>query len=367
MTPTNDMSERQSPEIAFSGAGGGLAGLSLRTGLLNLSTLFFYRFWARTQARRAIWSRISIDGDPLEYSGRVTELLFGALFIALVILVPLSLASFSVEVIRALWDVPFLILWGPFLYLVLRVLVGAALFRARRYRLRRTLWRGLRFDQDGNAWPYGLKTLGYFVLSVITLGWTIPLKRKALTKHVWRRTRLGDAAFSFEPAGEPVYHLFAVGWLSMVAFAVIGVPLVSGLIVGATAAADPESLEFLAWLAIAATALAYGSVILFAQWMFSFYEAAILRWTAKSLRLGEARFRLDLTGSRLAMLRASNVLLVAFTLGMAQPIAQARKARLIAQQLHVEGAFDAAAITAGPETRRDGGEGLADAFDLGAI
>ncbi len=367
MTPTNDLAERPSPVIAFRGAGAGLAGLSLRTGLLNLSTLFFYRFWARTQARRAIWSRISIDGDPLEYSGRVAELLFGALFIALVILIPLSLLSFSVEVIRALWDLPFLILWGPFIYLILRVLVGAALFRARRYRLRRTLWRGLRFDQDGNAWPYGFKTLGYFVLSVISLGWTIPLKRKALTKHVWRRTRLGDAAFTFEPAEEPIYRLFAVGWLSTVGFAVVGVPTLMAISSMALVFSQGSGITVLQWLPFIIAPVIYGAVILFAQWMFSYYEAAVLRWIAKSLRLGEARFRLDLTGGQLAGLRTSNFLLVVFTLGMAQPVAQARRARLITQNLHVEGNFEPASVTAGPETRSDGGEGLADAFDLGAI
>ncbi len=55
--------------------------------VLNLVTLGFYRFWAKTRVRRYLWSRISLYGDRLEYTGLGKELFIGFL-IAMAILVP---------------------------------------------------------------------------------------------------------------------------------------------------------------------------------------------------------------------------------------------------------------------------------------
>lgn len=42
-----------------------LIGLLSRNQLLNLLTFRLYRFWARTNLRRALWSAVAIDGEPL--------------------------------------------------------------------------------------------------------------------------------------------------------------------------------------------------------------------------------------------------------------------------------------------------------------
>ncbi len=364
--------------IAYAGGDGALAPLAVRNGVLNLSTLFLYRFWARTDVRDAIWSRITFDGDPLEYAGRPRELFFGALFIAFVILAPLALASFTVEVIRALWNQPLLFLWTPFIYLLARGLVGAAVFRARRYRMRRTLWRGLRFGQTGSAWPFALKSLGLFMLGVLSLGWTIPYRRKVLARHVWRRTTVGDKDFEFEDDGEGVYTLFALGWVLTVVGSIV-IPFIASTITlavvafvsqSATDASGtpiPDAGDMTSVLIILPVLLSYGLILLFAQFAFSFYEAAMLRWIAAGVRLGGMRFTLSLDGWRFAMMRLSNALLMVFTLGLAQPIAQARRIRAIIGNLSATWPVDPAQLRAAPAHGRDGGEGLADAFDMGAI
>jgi Bacterial protein of unknown function (DUF898) len=40
-----------------------------------LITLGIYRFWATTRVRRWFWSKVTIDGERLEYSGTGFELL----------------------------------------------------------------------------------------------------------------------------------------------------------------------------------------------------------------------------------------------------------------------------------------------------
>ena len=71
----------------------GLVGLSIVNFLLNLVTLGFYRFWAKTRVRRHIWSSVHVNGEPLEYTGTGKELFIGFLVIMLVLFLPLALIS----------------------------------------------------------------------------------------------------------------------------------------------------------------------------------------------------------------------------------------------------------------------------------
>ena len=48
----------------------GLGRLAIVNFLLNLVTLTIYRFWAKTNVRKHIWSCVHINGQPLEYTGR---------------------------------------------------------------------------------------------------------------------------------------------------------------------------------------------------------------------------------------------------------------------------------------------------------
>ena len=110
---------------------------------LEFVTFGFYRFWLVTDIRRHLWSNTAIDGDAAEYTGRAAELLIGFL-IALAILVPIYLAYFliSVEVehLQGFASTP--------LFAAFYVFGQFAIYRARRYRLTRTVWRGVRFWMD---------------------------------------------------------------------------------------------------------------------------------------------------------------------------------------------------------------------------
>src|ERR1700688_1168320 len=131
---------------AFAGERGEFRRLVTRGALLELVTVGFYRFWLATDIRRHLWSHTSVDGDGFEYTGRAKELLIGFLF-ALAILVPVYLAYFLVgleaERLKAFASFPliaFFYVFGQF-----------AIYRARRYRLTRTAWRGVRFWMTGSG------------------------------------------------------------------------------------------------------------------------------------------------------------------------------------------------------------------------
>src|SRR6202047_5037306 len=132
--------------MSFSGDRGEFRALVTRGTWLELITLGFYRFWLATDIRRHLWSNTHIDGDAAEYTGRGKELLIGFLF-ALAIIVPVYLAYFiaglEAERFKAFASFPllaFFYLFGQF-----------AIYRARRYRLTRTVWRGVRFWMSGSG------------------------------------------------------------------------------------------------------------------------------------------------------------------------------------------------------------------------
>lgn len=190
--------------VLFSGERGEFRRLVMRGACLEFITVGFYRFWLATDIRRHLWSNTDIDGDAAEYTGRARELLIGFLF-ALAILVPVYLAYFlaglEAERYKAFASFPLLIffyLFGQF-----------AIYRARRYRLTRTVWRGVRFWMSGSGWAYAARSALWGLLAILTLGLLLPWREAALERYKMRHSYYGDLQGSFEGRG---WEFFKRGW-----------------------------------------------------------------------------------------------------------------------------------------------------------
>jgi uncharacterized membrane protein YjgN (DUF898 family) len=209
--------------MEFSGSKGLFAKMVIRGGLLELLTLGFYRFWLTTDMRRHLWSHTSVGGAPAEYTGRARELLIGFL-IAMAILVPLYLAFFvltmEAERLQAFASIPI----GFLIY----VLVQYAIYRARRYRVTRTVWRGLRFSMGGSGWSYAWRAVLWTLFTIITLGIAWPWRAAALERFKMRHTAYGSLHGEFTGTGWQLFKrvwffalLLPIGYVTM-----IGLPLV---------------------------------------------------------------------------------------------------------------------------------------------
>ena len=175
----------------FAGRRRPLFRLALRMTLLTVLTLGIYRFWMKTRLRRYYWSSVRPGGHPLEYVGEPLEKLLGFL-IAVVVLafyigvVNLILMFFSFAVLHgnvtayALSFVGILPIWFY------------ATYRARRYVLARTRWRGLRFALDPGAWGYAGRALLHWAITILTLGLLWPRMTFLLEKYRTDRTWLGS-------------------------------------------------------------------------------------------------------------------------------------------------------------------------------
>ena len=243
--------------------------LVIRGAFLELVTVGFYRFWLATDMRRHLWSHTSVEGDAPEYIGTARELLIGFLF-ALAILVPLYLVYFLIGVeaerLKAFASVPV----GLFYYLFLQF----AIYRARRYRLTRTVWRGVRFSMGGSglnyAWRVGLWTL----LVVISLGLALPWRQAALERFKMRHTAYGSLRGSFVGTGG---GLFRRGWwlwlLVLISAALLVVPVLNILVMFLLPVAAP--------------------------FIYGCYKAIEWQWWVSGLRLGDVHFESDLNSDEL--------------------------------------------------------------------
>jgi len=191
-------------QVLFTGKRDNFRKLVTRGAALEVITAGFYRFWLATDMRRHVWSHTEVDGDSFEYTGRARELFIGFL-IAMAILVPLYLIYFVigiyVEQARAFASFPlflFFYMFGQF-----------AIYRARRYRLTRTIWRGVRFWMDGSGWSYAWRATLWGALVALTLGLAWPWREAALERYKMRHTYYGDLQGNFIGTG---WEFFKRGW-----------------------------------------------------------------------------------------------------------------------------------------------------------
>ncbi|RTE90959.1 DUF898 family protein [Bradyrhizobium sp. LVM 105] len=182
--------------VEFSGNRSEFRKMVTKGAMLELVTFGFYRFWLVTDIRRHLWAHTAIDGDAAEYTGRAKELLVGFLF-ALAILVPIYLAYFLIGIEFERWQgfasTPLFIgfyAFGQF-----------AIFRARRYRLTRTVWRGVRFWMDGSGWAYSFRAMAWGLLVLLTLGLALPWRAAALERYKMQHSHYGDLTGDFEGDG----------------------------------------------------------------------------------------------------------------------------------------------------------------------
>ena len=195
--------------------------LALKTGVFTVLTLGIYRFWMKTRLRRWFWSATRPGGTPLEYVGDPFEKLLGFL-IAVVILafyigvvnLLLMFASFS------LFQQNFTAYLVSFLGVI--PLWFYATYRARRYVLARTRWRGVRFGLAPGAWGYTWRAIVHWTITILSAGILWPRMTFWLEKYRTDRTWYGDARLEQGGRWTMLYTATKPMWIA-VAFAACAV------------------------------------------------------------------------------------------------------------------------------------------------
>lgn len=267
----------------FHGTAGSMLPIVLKGLFLTIVTLGIYRFWYVTDVRRFLWNNTEVDSDLLEYTGRGVELFIGFL-IALAVVIPLYGVLF---LIASLTGPVGAALVSSIQGFAILFLAQYALFRARRYRLTRTIWRGVRFQQTGSGWSYALKSFGWGLLTVVTLGLAYPFMRASLERYKMTNTWYGDQQGGFSATGGRLFKRGVALWL--IAILVIAAPIAIAAVSGAMSdVEDPGAdISFIHFVPVLGIPLIFLFVPL--------YLAIEFRWWAEGCSVGPARAQCDLT------------------------------------------------------------------------
>lgn len=282
---------RAANRVSFVGVEGAFWRLLTRGAALLLVTLGIYRFWLQTDVRRFLWNNTEIAGDNLEYIGTARELLLGFL-IAIAFLVPLY-AIFYLGAFAAGWIGQLASVLALF---VLAVLGQFAVYRARRYRLSRTVYRGIRFHQAGSAWRYAICAVFWWGMIGMTLGLAYPWAQASLERFKIRNTWYGDLRGEFTGSGTRLFFRGFLMWLVVVGPLAIGMMVAIGgvdwnalsevLSRGGREAINRAEAAGAAWAAGFAVISITWSVIAIAA-IYPAFQAMVLRWWISGLRFGE--------------------------------------------------------------------------------
>jgi len=268
----------------FTGDDADFSRLVTKGALLELVTAGFYRFWLATRVRRYLWGATILDGDPLEYLGTGRELLYGFLF-ALAILAPVYIAylliGLAAESYKAFASLPlalFFVAFGQF-----------AFYRARRYRLHRTVWRGLRFGMGGSGWAYSWRATLWGAAFIASIGLALPWAEAALERYKMRHTFYGELQGSFVGRGWDLFKrgwwIWLIGFAAIIGFSVLVVTLAK------TFGGPGHKPDLRAVGLIELAMLGMGLVAVF---FYGAYKAIQWRWWLEGVRLGEVRASSDL-------------------------------------------------------------------------
>lgn len=344
--------------FAHHGRTGAMIRLSLVNLLLNMVTFSIWRFWGKTRVRRSLWAGTTAWGDPAEYTGTGGELFLGFIVVVVAVFMPIVIAMGAAQAAVAAGQA-----WASILVLLLQLLIlvlaMAGIYRARRYQLSRTVWRGIRGGQTGSAIRYGLSFLGVTIVSVLTLGWASPWAEMTLTRYRMENTTFGDCRFTCDAKAKRLYKRFAVLWLAgLVFFAGIGGTI--ALLVQTKGAPDEEQLVM---MVLAGYALAIPWGLLTLGLPMAWYRAGFLRELAAHTRFDGIGFSLEATTGSLIRLALGNWFISLLSLGILRPWAALRTFRYACNTLRIEQEPDWERVHQGALAASRTGEGLAAVFD----
>ena len=289
--------------------------------MLTIVTLGIYSFWAKTKVRRFHYSHTDLGGERFAYHGTGGELFSGylkAMLVVGVLAIVLALVTALAGGTPATPSLPEVAAIVVF-YLVIFLLITAAINGARRYRLSRSSWRGIRFSFHGEAGNFVALMVKGTLLSIVTLGFYIPFFQNQRRAFFVNNSRFGSEQFTYRAEAGELFGAYVKAVL-------LTIPTLA-----------------LCWI-----------------WYSAFKARFFWRHTAVST----ARFRSSVSGGELFALSITNVFLVLFTLGLGAPWAITRTHAFWCDKLSLHGDIDFAAIQQRADSADSTAEGMADAFDV---
>lgn len=341
----------------FSGTWREFLPIALTNFLLIIVTLGIYRFWAKARERRYLWSRTRFIDDSFEWTGTGLEMFIGALIVFAIFLPVILFFQFGLQAMLLRGETLAAGLLAAALYLGIFYLIGVGTFRALRYRLSRTFWHGIRGGSADGGWHFGWQWMWKSFVGALVLGLLIPWSKTSLWNDRWNLLSFGEHRFE---AGATPDGLWA-RWLLIYLTPVVGLLMMGIFGLGG------------AWFSNGGEGAIIGAVIagllfylLFLVLSVSFY-AAFYRHVASATSIAGLEFEFTARTMDWLKLILGNIALVVLTLGFGLMLVGYRNWAFVIRHMEASGEVDLDRLLQSKAYAPGEAEGLADAFDIGAI
>lgn len=316
--------------------------------LLTILTLGIYSAWAKVRRQRYLYGSTSLEGSAFEYHGEPLQILKGRL---------IAVAVFGAYAFATQF-------WPKTIFVLLPVLIllmPLVVVFSRRFQMRMTSWRGIRFGFHGEYAGAFMAYVVWGIVAVVTLYLLLPLWLYKRVGFLVGNTSLGTERFAFT-AWRGRFFGFYYATLGMMVAAFLALILLGGVF-GAVAG-SPDGPPSAAAMVGMGTALMAG-VIAVALVVGAFWERSFTNAAYDGIGLGPHRLTCRIRMGHLLWLYVTNVVGVLLTLGLFYPWALIRRLRYQFECMGVEGSgsLDEFAAAAAPQASATG-EAIGESFDL---
>lgn len=328
-TPAMTTQEVKTPSyrtstVEFSGKGGEFFGIWIVNILLTIVTLGIYSAWAKVRTQQYFFGHTKVDGHAFRYLATPIQILKGrllafaviAVFSLLTQLIPVFALVFA---FAAIFVMPWLLVQGI------------------KFNLRMTAYRNVRFGFHGTYGGAFLNFIVFPILAVFTFYLLMPYVLKRMDKFVYENVSFGGRKMQVNTSGGTYYEAaFKAFFATLGAFIVFAIVLAifAGITGLAIPSGDVSALGGVMAIVFGAVyILGYVLVIALSQ---AIYRGIIRNHVFASAELeGLAKFKSSVDVFDYCILLASNYLMIAFSLGLAYPVAKVRHAAYLASLTEV--------------------------------
>jgi uncharacterized membrane protein YjgN (DUF898 family) len=370
------LSDDKALAFEFTGSGSEYFRIWVVNLLLTILTLGIYSAWAKVRRLRYFYRNTRLDGAIFDYHGNPKAILKGRV-LAIALVAAYKIAS-DISIVATIAVVLILVGITPWL-----------LARSFRFKLYNSSYRGLRFHFEGTVgqayrtlilFPMALTLCGVFVwsvvvsygrhpgigmvfvilLPVIALAITVPLAHYLLKRYQHDNACFGQAPFFFDARARDFFKVYgrAVGLVFLGGvLAQVFVKLTGFLF-------TQLSHTMFGWL----FTLLYGLLGTYVSYLLvrPFIESRIQNLVWNATELGMHRFESHVSARRLLWIHASNLFLIALTLGLYKPFATIRLLKYRIESMAITSPGDLEDFFADQSNEEAGalGQEAGDLFDI---
>ena len=228
--------------------------------LLTIVTLGIYRFWATTRERQYLWGKTDFIDERLEWTGTGLELFIGFIMAVVLILVPFFGIQFLTQALVLQGYTGWAAVLTFMMFGFIMYMIGIARFRALRYRLSRTYWHGIRGGSDDQGFGYGWSYIWKTFVGYLALGLLVPWSMMNLWNERWNKMSFGPHKIDAVGNYAETFKRYLLFYLTP--FVLFIVALIAGVMFGQAesfggAAVAGVLIVFIFYGALGAVALAY--------------------------------------------------------------------------------------------------------------